>query len=45
VRRLGIDNGDELGRDLVVPAAKNNGRGVGEADLRGAGRNLLYRIR
>src|SRR5262249_10343902 len=32
-------------RDLVVAAAKNNGRGVGEADLRGAGRNLLYRIR
>ena len=45
MRRLGVDNGDELGRDLIIAAAENDCRRVRETELRGAGRDLLDRIR
>ena len=45
MRRLGVDDRDQLGRDLVVPAAEDDGGGVGEPDLRAAGGDLFHRIR
>jgi hypothetical protein len=45
VRRLGIDDGDELDRYLIVAAAENNGRGIGESKLRRSGCDLLHRVR
>ena len=45
VRRLGVDDGNELDRDLVVAAAENDRGGIGKADLGRAGCNLLHRVR
>src|SRR5262245_66594105 len=45
VRRLGVNDRDELDRYLVVAAAKNDRCGIGESDLRRAGGNLLHRVR
>jgi len=41
VRRLGIDNGNELDRNVVVRAAKNDRECIGKSQLRGCVRHLL----
>jgi hypothetical protein len=45
VRRPRIDDGDELGGNLIIAAAENDRSGIGKPDLRDAGRDLFHRIR
>jgi hypothetical protein len=45
VRRPRIDDGNELGGNLIIAAAENDRSGISKPDLRGAGRDLLHRVR
>ena len=44
VRRLGVDDGNELGGNLIVAAPENDGGCVGKANLGGTGCHLLHGV-